>query len=109
MMSNVTLKIGGRQYAVACADGEEEHISELGQLIDDKIASMGPASAQNESRALLFAALLMADELHEARNNRAKAAATAPSSSGPSLAELVPALEQIAQRIENLATRVENT
>lgn len=106
-MSNVSLRIGGRQYAVACADGEEEHITALGQLIDDKIASMGPAGGQSEARSLLFAALLMADELHESRSGKAKA--TTPAPGAPSIAELAPALERIAERIENLATRVENT
>lgn len=105
-MSNVTLKIGGRNYAVACAEGEEEHVATLGRLIDEKVAGMGTAGGQNEVRSLLFAALLLADELHEAR--RSKGQATPAPAANP-LPELAPALEQIAERIENLAAQVENT
>ncbi len=65
-MSNVTLHIGGRDYTVACAEGEEAHVASLGALIDEKIQAMG--AGHNEPRQLLFAALLLADELHDAKH-----------------------------------------
>lgn len=66
-MSNVTLTIAGRDYVVGCASGEEEHIADLGRMIDARLASLPPAAVQGESRALLFAALLLADEVFEAK------------------------------------------
>ena len=66
-MSNVDLTIAGRVFTVACAAGEEAHVAGLGRLIDSKLSAMGGMAGQTESRALLFAALLMADELHEQR------------------------------------------
>ncbi|WP_206240491.1 cell division protein ZapA [Novosphingobium terrae] len=66
-MSNVTLTIAGRDYVVGCAAGEEEHIADLGRMIDARLASLPPAAVQGESRALLFAALLLADEVYEAK------------------------------------------
>ena len=65
-MSNVTLTLGGRYFTVACAEGEEDHVAGLGRMIAAKIAAMGDLSGQSETRMLLFAALLLADELHEA-------------------------------------------
>ena len=59
-MSNITLSIGGRAYTVACADGEESHVAGLGRMIDAKVGAMDGVASQNESRALLFAALLLA-------------------------------------------------
>lgn len=115
-MSNVTLKIGGRNYAVACAPGEEAHIMELGELIDGKVTSMGIAGGQNEVRSLLFASLLLADELCEVRKgghasapNPATAAAAAAAQDDDALLEIAPALERIASRLENLALQIENT
>jgi cell division protein ZapA len=109
-MSNVTLSIGGRSYTVACAEGEERHVLGLGTLIDSKLASMGDMAGQAETRTLLFAALLLADELHEAQG--AKAAAVpeaAPAQIAP--AQLAPAMalrfEQLATTLENIATRLE--
>lgn len=95
-MSNVTLQIGGRAYTVACAEGEEAHIQALGGMIADKVRTMG-AAAQSEPRQLLFAALLLADELHEAR---AALAAAAPDRHAP-------ALEALAARLEIIATHLE--
>ena len=102
-MSNVTLSIGGRSYTVACAEGEESHVLGLGSLIDGKLAAMGDMSGQAETRMLLFASLLLADELHE--SNGAKAAVAAPP------AQIAPAmalrLDELATSLENLANRLE--
>lgn len=103
-MSNVKLTIGGRQFTVACAEGEEDHVTGLGAMIAAKIEAMGDLSAQSESRMLLFAALILADELHEANGRPADDAA-------PQQASLSAAstgrLEAIADRLENLADRLE--
>ncbi len=100
-MSNVTLNIGGKHYTVACAEGEESHIEGLGRTIDSKLANMPNLSGQSEARTLLFAALLLADELHELRSG---APAPAAADDGRAAA----ALETLADRLESLAERLEN-
>ena len=111
-MSNVSLEIGGRQYSVASADGEEEHVALLGRRIDEKLRSMGGASGQSESRMLLFAALLLADEIHEMTVRGGAPApgpapAPAPENTGPALAKIAEGIDAAAARIENLATHLE--
>ena len=96
-MSNVTLQIGGRSYLVACAAGEEDRVQELGQMIEDKVRELGPAG-HNEVRLLLFAALLLADELHEARKKGGSAPAGVQAD----------VLEALAARIENCASALES-
>ena len=100
-MSNVTLQVGGRGYIVACAAGEEAHVEQLGVLIDGKIRELTTAG-HNEVRLLLFASLLLADELHELKG-RASGALAKPAVDGDQAA----ALEQIATRLENCATALE--
>ena len=100
-MSNVTLLIGGRSYTVACAEGEESHVLGLGGMIDGKLASMGDMSGQAETRMLLFASLLLADELHEANGTKP---APSPASIAPAMALR---LDELATRLENLAERLE--
>jgi cell division protein ZapA len=97
-MSNVTLTIGGRFYSVACGEGEEAHIEALGRTIDGKLTGMPNLGGQSEARTLLFAALLLADELHELRGGKA------PSEDGQS----AEALERLAETLEGVATRLEN-
>ncbi|OZA93252.1 MAG: hypothetical protein B7X57_05605 [Erythrobacter sp. 34-65-8] len=67
-MSEVRLSIGGRNYTIACADGQEEHVAGLGALVDSKLAEFGPNRAPQEAQNLLFAALLIAEDLHQARS-----------------------------------------
>jgi cell division protein ZapA len=95
-MSNVSLAIGGRSYTVNCDPGEEDHVAELGAMIDAKLNSLGQ-TGQNETRNLLFAALLLADEVHELRSgNVAPEPTVAPER-----------LEAIAGRLENIARHLE--
>lgn len=67
-MSEVTLQIGGRPYTVTCAAGQETHIEMLGKKIQEKLDDMEQLAPQR-SQNLLFAALFLADELHEANEN----------------------------------------
>ena len=97
-MSNVTLTIGGRHYTVACAEGEEAHIATLGRSIDGKLSGIANLANQSEARTLLFAALLLADELYEAGT-------AVPGASDGKAAE---ALEALAERLESLAERLES-
>lgn len=99
-MANVTLTIGGRAFTLACADGEEAHVARLGRQIDARVAAAG-ITGQSEARMLLFAALMLADELHETQAREAQQGSTAPD------AELAAALANLAERIENLAERLE--
>ena len=93
-MSDVTLIIGGREFKVACAEGEEGHIQRLGRMIDGKLTGTSLTSGQSEARTLLFAALLLADEVHDLRQTAsAQAAAAVPPER----------LDAIAARLENLA------
>ena len=98
-MSDITLDIAGRKFTVACAEGEEAHIAMLGRTIDAKVADMPHIANQSEARALLFAALLLADENYEMRQ-----AGAAPAVAGPEVAEN---LEALAGRLESLASQLE--
>ena len=102
-MSNVTLSIGGRNYTVACGPGEEAHIEGLGRTIDAKLSSLPTLAGQSEARTLLFAALLLADEVHELRSGSSGRAEAADDGS----ATAAEALETLAGRLESLAEQLE--
>lgn len=99
-MSNVTLDIAGRKFTVACAEGEEAHIAMLGRAIDGKLVDMPHIASQSEARALLYAALLLADENHELKNGKVPGA-----EAGPGVAE---SLEMLAGLLEGVASRLES-
>ena len=67
-MAEVTVSIMERRYRIACRDGDEDRILALAADIDrrarDIESRIGP---QGEGRLLVAVALLLADELEDAR------------------------------------------
>ena len=100
-MAEVRLNIVGREYIVTCRDGEEARLVELGQLVDAKAREAGgSAGGLNESRQLLFAALLLADQVKDGGSG---------TSSGPQMSAIDEVTAQkMAESLEKLAIRVES-
>ena len=101
-MANVTLDIAGRKYTIACAEGEEPHIEMLGASIGDKLSQLDNLVGQSPERVLLYASLLLADELHEARN-----ATPEPVVDTAATDRAADELEKLADRLESLAMELE--
>ena len=106
-MGEVVVKINGRDFPLACADGQEPRTRRLAQYVDGKIAEFSKNLGQiGEARLLLLAALVIADELSDAgealqqERNRPPLAETAPEA-------VVSGIREIAERIESIAARLE--
>ena len=105
-MADVRLSIAGREYIVTCKNGEEERLDALGKLVDTKAREAGgSAGGLNESRQLLFASLLLADQLYDAEP--VSAAETTPPLGVVNDAQMAEALEGLAERIEKLVLGLE--
>jgi cell division protein ZapA len=103
-MANIDVEIAGRRYSVACRDGEEAHLRSLASVVDRRAHDAAEAlGSLTETRQLLFAALLIADDLKEVRAG-AGLPDPAPPPPDPAVAE---ALERVAARMESLAERLE--
>jgi cell division protein ZapA len=103
-MAEVSIEVGGRRYDVACRDGEEPQLRRVALLVDQKAEQARSAVGNaNESRLLLLAALLLADELNDVRQG-----ARAPLPPDTDLA-LADAVEELAARVETLAEHLESS
>ena len=116
-MAQVTVLVNGRNYTLACEDGEEEHLTALAAFIDSRVAELGRQIGQvGDARLMLMASLVVSDELAVA-NERVeeleqeieqvkaeKQAAVAASAGEDAFAEV---LESAAQRIEDIAARLQ--
>jgi cell division protein ZapA len=99
-MAQVEIEVGGRSYELACRDGEEERLRLLGRLVDAKASDVAKAIGKaSEARELLLTALLLADELDDARGAAAKGRIEE--------AQRVAAMERCAEKLESLAARLE--
>ncbi len=71
-MAQVNVRIGGRTYRMACADGEEDHLSGLAARLDGKIDELrGSFGEIGDTRITVMAALTIADQLGEAERRLA--------------------------------------
>ena len=69
-MSQVTITINSREYAVACEDGQEASIIKLSRVLDEKARLLTQGSQQvNENMLLAMVGLLLADELGELKKS----------------------------------------
>ena len=100
-MAEVNLTIAGRSYQVGCRPGEEENLLAAARMVDAKsreaLSGLGTLS---ESRQLLFASLLLADQLLETPGAQAAMDAVDPT--------LAPRIVALAERIETLAASLED-
>ena len=66
-MSHVSVTIHGRQYRMACEDGQEDHLMRLAKDLDQRIEQLKTSfGAIGDMRLIVMAALTLGDELSEA-------------------------------------------
>jgi cell division protein ZapA len=103
-MPDLEIVINGRAYTIRCNDGEEAHVTALAAELDARAKRLrhgvGPI---DEARLLVMVALILADELHEARSGEASAAVPSVAADAEDLAR---AIDVVAARIEAVAARL---
>jgi cell division protein ZapA len=97
-MAHVTIRINGYAYTVGCEDGQEQHLTQMAAEIEQRINSIKAIGGQSgEARLLMLASLLLADELHDQRQN------AAPKAPKPETGERRARLRRVAARAEEIA------
>lgn len=68
-MAEVTVTINGRNYGIACDNGQEQRVIELGNYINERLNSIAAGgAATTESHLLVLTSLVLADEIQELRD-----------------------------------------
>jgi cell division protein ZapA len=72
-MSSVNITINGKQYRVACEPGQEQRLTQLAMDFDERITSMRARFGEvGDARLTVMAAMMLGDELVDARAKIAK-------------------------------------
>ena len=110
-MGQVTVRIGGYTHPVSCQDGQEDHLMRMSAEVDRRIQALRAMGIQfGETRMLLLAALLLADETADltaevaALKAGGATVAAAPAAPDPAVAEQ---LDRVAAKIEAIAATLE--
>lgn len=107
-MGQVTVRIGGYSHPVSCEDGQEAHLVTLASEVDKRVNSIRAMGGQfGESRLLLLASLLLADEVHDLKVAVAQAKAGQPVAATADDPKLAERIARIAERIEGIAQNLD--
>ena len=72
-MPEVEIEVGGRRFEVACQPGEEEYLISAATALDKEASSIGDQLGRlSESRMLLMAGLMLADQAGNLKEKLAK-------------------------------------
>jgi cell division protein ZapA len=108
MMSLVGVIVNGRDYQVACDDGQEERVKALAEYLDERVAELSAGVGQvGEARLLLMAALMIASDLADA-DQQIEALEAALADGGAEDGGAASGIADLAQRLENVVDRLEN-
>jgi len=119
-MSQVTVIINGRQFRLACEEGQEAHLKRLAGELDRRIGELRAQFGEiGDTRLTVMAALMVADEITEsgirlrkleeelASLNEARVASAEHAKA--TQAAIVAALNTAAERIEKLTRQLNQT
>lgn len=110
-MALVELSIGGRNYTVACGNGEEHSLLELGRYVDCKAKELTDAMGHiSESLLLVMTCLQITDELNSALNKITDLKA-AQINENPQNQDLITGIYQeleqgLVEKINNLTVKI---
>jgi cell division protein ZapA len=119
-MPQINVTINGRQFRMACEEGEEAHLLRLAENLDQRISRLRERFGEiGDTRLTVMAALTLADELAETkeRMTRMEPEVTKLQEGNVAAAErakatetaIIAALHAAAERIENITRRLNET
>ena len=119
-MAHVSVTINGRQYRMACDDGQEHHLARLAHDLDQRIANLRNTFGEiGDMRLTIMAALILIDEQSEQRQRMHRieteltslqhARAADVDRSEAVEADMTAALASAAERIEKAVRLLEQT
>ncbi len=119
-MSQVSVTINGRQFRMACEDGQEGHLMNLARELDNRIGGLRTKFGEiGDTRLTVMAAITVADELAEAgqRIKRLEEELAALQNAQVAISDrnkvaqatIAAALSKAAERVENITKALNQT
>jgi len=110
-MPQVTITVGGRHYRLSCDEGEEPHLTGLGEKLDTMITELRDAFGEiGDQRLTVKAAILALDRLDEAEKKGEAVEAdnsNARENRNDSIGRAKQIEERFAGALETAAARIE--
>ena len=111
-MKTVQARVYGKDYTLACDAGQEQHLMQLIKQVDARALRLDQAVGNlRDDMMLLYTALMIADELHDAQKENARLKAEFESArrlaeAGSNDKRLAVLEEDLAENLSELAERI---
>lgn len=110
-MGQVSVEINGRNYRMACDDGEEGHVAELGARLNACVNDLRDSFGEiGDQRLTVMAAMMMTDQLFEAEQkleNFGSELEQLRQSDQSAVAQLEEQERKLVVKVEEAAERIE--
>ena len=109
-MAQVTLTIHNKDFTIACQDGQEEILKQVGKKLNEKVSSLSQSFPSAETEYLMvFANLILADEMNAMQNkiNELEKKLTEETNGQQETSVTALRLENIATQIEGIISKLE--
>lgn len=102
-MAQIQVTVAGKSYPLACAEGDEDRLHKLAAYVDNKAKDLTEKLGHiNETRLILMAAVLIADELHDTMEGKGQQGLL----SGLSEDDMASVLNEVAAEVEGIAEQL---
>ena len=100
-MAQVDITVNNQNFLIACEDGQEDRLLDLSKIVDDKVGELAAQVGQvGQTRLLVMAALVIADELVDLRETvKLPTGQNNDDKSG----SVVACIDELSRRIEKIA------
>ena len=104
-MAEVNVTINGRTFGIACDDGQEQRVLDLGKYVDERLREISKAgAAHNDAHLLVLTSLVLADEVFDLLETEEKSGNGANGSiNRDEERKFISVIDTLASRIDGIA------
>jgi cell division protein ZapA len=107
-MPTVDVMVNGRRHTLQCGAGEEGRVRQLASYLDRRVTDVARGQTQaGDTRMLLMASLMVADELSDAFEEIKQLKAALEERVAEVEQQAAIAVERVAQQLDAIATELE--
>jgi cell division protein ZapA len=107
-MSQVEIRVNGREYRITCEAGQEERLQKLSAFLDKRVSAMSADLPDiSDARLLLLSALTVCDELFEARERLEDMDGAGEALDPDTMGGAARAIDAAARRVSEIAAKLD--
>lgn len=107
-MSQVEIRVNGREYRVTCEAGQEDRLQKLAAFLDKRASAMAAGLPDiSDARLMLLSALTICDELFEARDQITDFDGASDALDPDTMGGAARAVDAAARRVSEIAAKLD--